>query len=449
MCGHEHAGLDDQRLPTRWRLTLGVLLLANLALLSRFISTDSTSANTDSRLATVECLAHYGTFHIDRSRYVGTIDKVRVDGHFISTKPPLISAAAALAYRVRAELTGRTFANDEKGSIRLVSFVTGVAPYMGMLLYFLAALTACVRRPPAIALGLLAITIGNIGMGYATGISNHVPGALAVMGAFYHGLKARRAGTVAHHWMLAGLWAGLMGVFDIALAPVAVVFMVFLVAADWRRALGLAVPCFAVPLASHLVLSHAITGSFMPVYGRRELYDYPGLFWKPLLDAGGKASPELLRQMGLEGARDPKILYLFNLLLGHHGFFAMTPLMALGLWQAIRCVRQRCVLSREALEVLAGAALALLLIGIRSRNYGGVCVGLRWMVGVMPLFFLFAAIWLDRRFSRSTALLFLLLALAGSFNAWDALEEPWKRSAWERLLRGTAINPAPAAGGLQ
>jgi len=449
MCGHDQASLDDQRLSMRWRIALGLLLLANLALLLGFISTDSTSANTDSRLATIECLAHYGTFHIDRSRYVGTIDKVRLDGHFISTKPPLISAAAALAYRVRAELTGRTFANDEEGSIRLVSVVTGVAPYMIMLFYFLAALAATVRRPPAMVLGLLAITIGNIGMGYATGISNHVPAALAVMGAFYHGLRARRSGTAAHHWMLAGLWTGLIAVFDIALAPVAVVFLVCLVAVDWRRALGLAVPCFAVPLASHLVLSHAITGSFMPVYGRRELYDYPGSFWKPLLDAGGKASPELLRQMGLEGARDPKLLYFFHLLLGHHGFFAMTPLLALGLWQAVRCVRERCVLSREALAVLAGAALTLLLIVIRSRNYGGVCVGLRWMVGVMPLFFLFAAIWLDRRFSRGAALLFLLLALAGSFSAGDALEEPWKRSAWERLLRGAAVDAGPAAGGLR
>ncbi|HPG00765.1 MAG TPA: hypothetical protein PLE77_11900 [Kiritimatiellia bacterium] len=431
---------------------LGVLLL-NLVLLIVFAQRQSTSANTDSRLATIECLAHYGTFHIDRSRYVGTIDKVRLNGHFLSTKPPLLSSAAALAYRVFAECTGRTFANDEALSIYFVSVVTGVLPYMLLLVYFFLSLRLCIRRPAALALGMLAIGVGNLGLGYATGINNHVPGALAVMGAFYHAMRTRQPAAGVHHWMLVGLWAGLTPVLDIALAPFAIGFMIYLLAGNWRRTLLFSLPVFIIPLASHFVLNHAITGSFLPVYGRRELYNYPGSFWKPLLDAQGHVTPELLRKMGLEGMRDPKPLYVFNILLGHHGLFSMTPILLLGVWQAVRCVRKRCTRLPEALLVLAPSVILVGLIAMRSRNYGGVCVGLRWMVGVMPLFFLFTAVWLDRRFSRRSVAVFVMLTLLGSFNAWDALQDPWKHSRWEQLLRpavlepDASLSPAPQDGG--
>ena len=437
---------------TPWwaRVLILAVLLLNLGLLLLFAKKTSSSANTDSRLATIECLAHYGTFQIDRSRYVDTIDKVRLNGHFLSTKPPLLSAGAALAYRVFAERTGRTFANDEAGCIYFIGVLTGVLPYMLLLFYFLLALRLFARRPAALALGFLALGISYLGLGYATGISNQVPGALAVMGAFYHALRTRQPAAGIHHWMLAGLWAGFIPALDVVLAPFAVGFMVYLLAGSWRKALGVALPCFMVPVAAHLVLNHAITESFIPVYGRRELYDYPGSFWKPLLDAKGQVTPELLKQMGLEGARDPRPVYAFHVLFGHHGFFSMTPVLVLGLWQAVRCFRKRCARSPEAILLLACSAIMVAAIIARTRNYGGVCVGLRWMMGAMPLFFLFAAAWLNRHSSRVAMICFLLLTLAGSFHVWDALQDPWKQSRWHQLFQPvTPESPArtPPNGG--
>lgn len=435
MAEGERAYAASGRAPWWARALILAVLLLNLGLVLLFARRTSSSANTDSRLATIECLAHYGTFHIDRSRYVGTIDKVWLNGHFLSTKPPLLSAGAALAYRLFAERTGRTFANDEAGCIYFVSVLTGVLPHMLLLLYFLFTLRLFVSRPEALALGFLALGVSYLGIGYATGISNQVPAALSVMGAFYHAFRTRQSGAAIHHWMLAGLWVGLIPALDVVLAPFAVGFMVYLLAGNWRRTLALALPCSMVPVVSHLVLTHAITGSILPVYGRRELYDYPGSFWKPLLDAKGKPTPEVLKQMGLEGARDPRLVYAFHVVFGHHGFLSMTPVLALGLWQAVLCVRKRCGRLPEALLLLACSSILGIAIISQTRNYGGVCVGLRWMVGAMPLFFLFAAAWLDRRSSRAAMILFLLLTFAGSFHAWDALQDPWKHSRWHQLFR--------------
>ena len=53
------------------------------------------NANTGSRYATIESLVDYGTYWIDQSRYVGTIDKYQADGHYISSKPPMLPTLGA------------------------------------------------------------------------------------------------------------------------------------------------------------------------------------------------------------------------------------------------------------------------------------------------------------------------------------------------------------------
>ena len=47
-------------------------------------------ANDLSRFATAESLVERGTFIIDDSPFGNTVDRVMLDGHYLSTKPPVM-----------------------------------------------------------------------------------------------------------------------------------------------------------------------------------------------------------------------------------------------------------------------------------------------------------------------------------------------------------------------
>src|SRR5262249_4101935 len=62
--------------------------------------------NDGSRMAAVEALVDHGTFAIDVSVFAndspsrqGTKDKLFIDGHFYSDKPPVVSLLMAYVYR--------------------------------------------------------------------------------------------------------------------------------------------------------------------------------------------------------------------------------------------------------------------------------------------------------------------------------------------------------------
>ena len=62
------------------------------------------NANTGSRYATIQALIDYGTYHIDKSQYVHTIDKYKVGDNYISSKPPTLPTIGAGIYWVYREL---------------------------------------------------------------------------------------------------------------------------------------------------------------------------------------------------------------------------------------------------------------------------------------------------------------------------------------------------------
>lgn len=152
-------------------------------------------------------------------------------------------------------------------------------------------------------------------------------------------------------------------------------------------------------------------------------YDYPGSYWTPKNLAGvdrGEQSP----------AR-----YAFNVLVGHHGLFSLTPLWLLS---AAGCLMW---LRREATARLPTArqsiALATLLISAVviafylsrpqiDRNYGGGTCCLRWLIWLTPLWLLTllpAADWLCRSWWGRVFVL-ALLAIS-TFSAHYAADNPW------------------------
>lgn len=89
------------------------LLLGTFCVLALLTKTDPSASQ--SRLGTIESIVERGTFRLDDSSFINTIDKVHRDGHYYSHQPPLLSALEAPVYWV-LHVTGARFHNRARSS---------------------------------------------------------------------------------------------------------------------------------------------------------------------------------------------------------------------------------------------------------------------------------------------------------------------------------------------
>jgi len=381
------------------------------------------NANTGSRYATVESLVDYGTYHIDNSRYVRTIDKYRVGDHYISSKPPSLPTLGAGVYWVYQRLTGKTIARYEGDVVRTVSFFTGGVCHILFLIYFYRLCRLLFRRRLAVFSATAGACFAYLGVGYATHINNHsTAAAFAVTGLYYAVRIRQQKDARPWHWPLAGVVLGVLPAIDLPGFAITGALSLYLLWFDWKKALLWFAPALLPGLAMHLWLTYQISGSLKPFYFNGELKTYGQFYFK--------------KPSGIDALREPKLTYAFNALLGHHGLFSMTPLYLFGAYELVRSIKARRLLGESL--VIAASVLAFLCFFIwRTRNYGGWCVGMRWFVPIMPLLLLYFGVWVDR--VRMTRLLWagVLAAFCVScFNVQDALSSPFQYSVWHNWLEG-------------
>ena len=122
-------------------------------------------------------------------------------------------------------------------------------------------------------------------------------------------------------------------------------------------------PAAALLGAGFLYTTYLSTGGLVPyyLYSNSDYYRYEGSYW--------------LHPTGIDAANEPKWLYLFHLLLGHHGMLSLTPVFLISLTGMLHGWR------RDWLQRM-GLFLSLLMIGfytVWTSNYGGACQGPRWL----------------------------------------------------------------------
>jgi hypothetical protein len=197
----------------------------------------------------------------------------------------------------------------------------------------------------------------------------------------------------------------------------------YLLSKDWRRTLLLFLPAALPPLLAYLALTYSVTGSILPVQIRPELHRFAGSYQ--------------LRRGGIDALQEPKHIYFFHMLLGHHGLLSMTPLFCFSLVALVKNLRRKSARFADALFVIAGVILLTVYYTFFTRNYGGWSVGFRWLLPLMPALFLFLGVWLDG--ARMTwwkwPLLVGAFAVSG-FHTQDALSGPFQFSRWQNLLEG-------------
>jgi hypothetical protein len=380
------------------------------------------NANTGSRYATIESLVDYGTYNIDASRYVFTPDKVRARDHFVSSKPPLLPTYGAGVYWLIKKLTPYTILDNEGIVVFTVGLFTGWLGHLVFLVYFYRLTTLLLEKQLSIIVTMAAACFAWLGVAYGTAINNHGPGAaLGVMG-FYYVYCARSDRGRTLDWLLGGFWLGVLPAIDLSSAAVTGLSALYLVTKDWKRTLLLYVPAALPGMASQLLLAHKATGTWIPAYADASLMTYAGSYF------GGRRS-------GIDALYEPKSVYAWNVLLGHHGLFSMTPLFFFSVYELVRRLVKRDRFFWEAAGFGATVFVVTAFYIVRTHNYGGWCVGMRWLVPVMPWLVMLFGMWLDRATLSSFKWALVLAAFAVSaFNVQDGLISPFQFSLWHNFL---------------
>ncbi|NCC49593.1 MAG: hypothetical protein EOM20_00110 [Spartobacteria bacterium] len=416
---------DKERIRPWTQGIVAGLLLLNVVLLCVFYERHP-SANPESRLATIDSLVHRGTFRIDHSPYCRTPDKVQIDGHYYSSKPPLLPVVGVVPYWLYHRITGETFVSNEPGALFWIALVTVILPHIVLLLFFFLLLRHWVRHDMARLIAFSCLALGFIGLGYARGINNHTPAATALLVCFYYCYLIRRnIADTPGHWFLAGLFAGLAPTLEVWAGLFSGAFMFYLLTLHPRKTVCRFIPASVVFVALSLFLTYLSTGSVVPVYFRKGLYFYDGSYW--------------LNMTGIDALWEPKGVYFFHLLFGHHGIFAMTPALLFGAFELIRVLVKREARRPEALTIGIPLALVIFALGVKTRNYGGICLGPRWLLEAVPLLMLFTASWLDRMHRRTLWILFWLCFIIGIAQATDSLRGIWRHSTWHLLFEKAGI----------
>ncbi len=205
---------------------------------------------------------------------------------------------------------------------------------------------------------------------------------------------------------------------------------------------------FLIPIVLLFAINYQALGDWKLGYSKfgSEWYEYPGSHWAKIKT---QQNPS-----GIDFAREPKWLYSFHLLLGHHGFFSLTPIFFLSLIGIGACIIQ--VVSKK-LHFLRNnpknslsiekerdqepvitiscwlMGLSLVVFGfyvIKTNNYGGWTSGPRWFFWLTPLFLL-AIIPIAEQLEKSswkrgTALIFLgISTFSVTYPIWNPWRHPW------------------------
>ena len=378
--------------------------------------------NTRSRMITVERLVEKGTFihrsDADSTPFKLSIDAIEVNGNIYSSKPPNYPLLMAAESWLIFQLSGNHFYPHFKSYLRILTFLNQVFPYTITLLIVLLFAKDFTADKWTINYLLLAFSIGSLAFGYAVAINNHTVSALLFFISFYLTyLVIYKQYQSALLYFSIGFLSGFAASIDLPGLAFSVFFIFLLMRRHWKLSfwsiLGL-----AIPLITSAAIFYSISGSIKPFYLQGHLYHYSGSYWN--------------NPGGLNSLDESKWAYLFNITLGHHGLFSITPVLILTLISFINTtIRKQQFLKKLTWGIMFCSLAVFSFVMVKTDNYGGYCIGLRWFILFMPMWVFLALptimTWrkkLAGRITLSSLLLFSLPAVAQALY-WDPYVRGW------------------------
>ncbi len=405
---------DGWQRVVRSRWAIWALLYAVAVLALPRIRCEVVGANDSSRYSTMIALVEHGTPYIDKAHLSKrTMDKVRVNGKELSTKPPVLSFLGAGIYGVLHKGFGLSFKKNEAVVVPILVALLCTLPLLVLLWMFHGLL----RRENIDAVPALGITAllgtSTLCFPFGTILVNHIPSTTALFAMFVCARELRSARSDSPRYAFgAGLFGCLAVTFElIAVFPVLAVTAYLL----WSRRqwpyVGMLLLGAAGPAALHLGLTWISTGGVLPVQLRTELWHFEGSYWN--------------HPKSWDALDEPKWQYGLQCFFGGRGLFTLTPVLLLALpalWRGLRRGAgshwpEGAPGRAETVTVLAGFVGLATFIILRTNNYGGGHYGMRWFLMMVPLLMVLMAPLLVRIRGRLGWLGLALLVLPGVYTA--------------------------------
>jgi hypothetical protein len=429
---------------------LGLIFMARGERNAQGVSLPMHSVNDLSRWATVYSLAERGTYNIDQTPWPDTIDRVRLRGHYYSSKPPLLATLLAGEYLLLKKLSfGRlSFHNSPESVIRIIVTTINLVPLIIFLGLFSRLLDRLAPDPWVRAYTMTAAGLGTFLTGFSITLNNHTIAAFSSFFALYPAFLIWREGRRGWRlFALAGFFAGFAAVNEFPATAFLVALGAGLAWKARRQTLIWFLPLALVPIAGHFSTNYLVTGNLRPAYADKPAYVYPGSYWvidpasgrlvgSEVDPATGKSTGQIGK--GVDNMYEPWPVYLFHMLVGHHGIFSLSPIFfftLLGVWRSLRSPEN----PLRAFAALAAFLTSLLLVFYTffagQRNYGGMCCGLRWFFWLIPLWLMLLPEGLRgntaHRWFRGVALAILLVSAVSVFYC---ARNPWSRPWLQQYL---------------
>jgi hypothetical protein len=362
--------------------------------------------NDSSRLATVESLVDHQTWAIDHSIFSGnaeggspalwspddplpegTGDKLFIKGRFFSDKPPVTAVLMAAVYQVLQWSTGLVARQNPSAFCYLMTLCSSGVAYVIAVwcVYRLAVRSRLALIPTVFLTGSFALAT------VATAYARQVNASIILLAiAFGLILVLQRVGDGSSPVsgklaMAAGFLAGFGYSTDLASGPILLVCTsAFLFTQSGYRVqplvwLGLG----ALPwLVGHHALNYAIGGTIGPMNMVPEYFHWPNSPFSTKNLTGGGAGPDSFPAF---------LAYLRGFLVGARGFFCHNFVLLLALPAFFGLIRKSSE-SRPLLLAFAAWSLGTLLIyAMKSSDYSGVCISVRWLVPTLAAGYLIFA----------------------------------------------------------
>jgi hypothetical protein len=415
---------------------------------------------------------------------------------FYSSKPPLLATLMAGLYWLLQQLTGWTLASNYVEVVRVLLLIVHPLPFALYLWILGRMVERYGRTDWGRFYVMTAGCFATLMPAFLNTFNNHTLGTFSVLFALYSVTEIWRAKTplstgtpgerdggegakppddgpsclgvspftpaplprntggeglskaVWHHYFLAGLFAAFAVANELPALSFACALGLLLLCWSPTRTLCFFLPPALLIAAAFLGTNYLAVGQFRPAYSefggpppfKREVlgdlsqqekgspwYQYEGSHWlKPVVGQ----SP----RHGIDWARyyEDRWTYAFHLLIGHHGFFSLTPIwllafagIALALWK-----RNTALPWFMAPLTLAVSAVVIGFYLVMSENYGGFAVAPRWLIWLSPLLLLcllpVADVLADCRWKRALALLLLgASAFSAFYSNWNPWRHPW------------------------
>jgi hypothetical protein len=391
----------------------------------------------------------------------GTVDRVMNPEtmEFYSSKPPLLARLLAGLYwllqRLTEALTGQawTLSSQPAAVVRTILLVVNALPFL-LYLYVLARIGlryASTEWSRMVILG--AAAFGTMVTPFLVTLNNHTLGTFCVLWALASVLSLWEHGSDHPSQPLPGLHfvsAGLLAAFAVcnelpALAFWAGIGGLLFLWSPWRTLL-LYVPASLLVAAAFFWTNYEALGQLAPAYSEfgGPWYEYEGSHWRKPEDWEIKHGIDWARLKETKGE------YALHLLIGHHGFFSLTPLWLIALFGLFWLLANRRgegdlatgrlhEYDTESPRPLPGwlplftLGLTLVVVGFyvfKSDNYGGWTNGPRWLMWLSPLLLICLYPVLDKLgecpWGRGLTYVCLgLSVLSVHYRLWNPWRHPW------------------------